>query len=562
MKLNLKNVLFSVGIFVFAFVMFTGKADAAAITAAQTGAWADTATWTGGVVPVAGDTVTIPTGMTVTVGATAAAASVDVTGTLAVGAFTLTTTTGVTVQSGGVLTIATGGGTLISPTTSIIGTATNNGTLTVSTALSGAGSLTNSATGTLNIGFATAPTITTLTATATGNVVNYTAAAPNCKVTTYDTLGFTGSGAVTCAVTTVTDEIILSGTVTWTTTSSITTAILTIGSGTSMTNAAAYTLTPASLAVTSTGALTNAGTVAIASIATSTGSIVNSGTMTITTFGGTLTALTNTGTLNLAGTGAAAANITTLTAGSAGTINYSTGAQTIHAGPYYNLAVAGTGIKTFPASLVINNNLTINGGGTATVTLVDNLATAYNLYFGTTLQGAGKWGAVGTTGANYVSDTYFTSGVNHYITVTDSSSSTGPTITTTGGSTTSTVAQSPVPVAIQITPEITETTMSPGCSGGNKYNTSTGELCQNTVVAEAKVTYNFGNKTLKNGSRGEAVMELQRFLNATLNLGLVVDGKLGPKTIKVIKQWQKEHDLVADGLIGAKTKAKMNAEAN
>ncbi len=33
--------------------------------------------------------------------------------------------------------------------------------------------------------------------------------------------------------------------------------------------------------------------------------------------------------------------------------------------------------------------------------------------------------------------------------------------------------------------------------------------------------YEFGNVTLKNGSRGEAVMELQRFLNDNLNLGLV-----------------------------------------
>lgn len=74
--------------------------------------------------------------------------------------------------------------------------------------------------------------------------------------------------------------------------------------------------------------------------------------------------------------------------------------------------------------------------------------------------------------------------------------------------------------------------------------------------------YNFGTKTLKNGSRGEAVKELQRFLNAKLCLGLVIDGKLGPKTIAVIKKWQKAHSLVVDGLIGPKTKAKMNAEAN
>jgi len=72
-------------------------------------------------------------------------------------------------------------------------------------------------------------------------------------------------------------------------------------------------------------------------------------------------------------------------------------------------------------------------------------------------------------------------------------------------------------------------------------------------------TYNFGTTTLKNGSRGEAVMELQRFLNANLNLGLIIDGKLGPKTIAVIREWQKDNGLVADGLIGAKTKLMMNS---
>jgi peptidoglycan hydrolase-like protein with peptidoglycan-binding domain len=70
--------------------------------------------------------------------------------------------------------------------------------------------------------------------------------------------------------------------------------------------------------------------------------------------------------------------------------------------------------------------------------------------------------------------------------------------------------------------------------------------------------YNFGTTTLKDGSRGEAVMELQKFLNTKLNLNLVVDGKLGPKTIAIIKQWQKANGLVADGLVGNKTKLMMN----
>lgn len=78
-------------------------------------------------------------------------------------------------------------------------------------------------------------------------------------------------------------------------------------------------------------------------------------------------------------------------------------------------------------------------------------------------------------------------------------------------------------------------------------------------VAKPKISYNFGTITLKNGSRGEAVKELQRFLNQVLSLGLVIDGKLGPKTINVIKQWQRNNSLTPDGLVGSKTKAKMNA---
>ncbi|MGC9610945.1 MAG: peptidoglycan-binding protein [Minisyncoccia bacterium] len=71
---------------------------------------------------------------------------------------------------------------------------TNNGTITATTSLAGTGGITQGATGTLNIG-GTTSTITTLTATAVGNTVNYTGGAQTVKATTYSNLIFSGSGA-------------------------------------------------------------------------------------------------------------------------------------------------------------------------------------------------------------------------------------------------------------------------------------------------------------------------------------------------------------------------------
>jgi hypothetical protein len=100
------------------------------------------------------------------------------------------------------------------PSITISGTYTNNGTLTVSTALAGAGTLTNGATGILNIGQATAPA-PTITATAAGNTVNYNAAgAQTIKATTYSNLTLSGSGAKTVTGSTVNGTLSLQGTAT------------------------------------------------------------------------------------------------------------------------------------------------------------------------------------------------------------------------------------------------------------------------------------------------------------------------------------------------------------
>ncbi len=89
---------------------------------------------------------------------------------------------------------------------------TNNGIITASTALSGTGGVTQSATGTLNIGGTS--TITTLTATAVGNTVKYTGVAQTVQATTYQNLTLMGSGAKTTTGVTVNGILSMEGTAT------------------------------------------------------------------------------------------------------------------------------------------------------------------------------------------------------------------------------------------------------------------------------------------------------------------------------------------------------------
>ncbi len=99
-----------------------------------------------------------------------------------------------------------------------------------------------------------------------------------------------------------------------------------------------------------------------------------------------------------------------------------------------------------------------------------------------------------------------------------------------------------------------------GCNGNTGFSTSTGESClRNTTSAALIISYNFGAPTLRFGSQGAAVMDLQKFLNVSINAGLVVDGKLGPITMAAIKIWQTNYDLVSDGIVGMQTKLKMYA---
>ena len=82
--------------------------------------------------------------------------------------------------------------------------------------------------------------------------------------------------------------------------------------------------------------------------------------------------------------------------------------------------------------------------------------------------------------------------------------------------------------------------------------TTTTTTTPTTSPTTTPTTYNLGTTTLKVGSKGEAVKELQRFL------GISADGIFGSITSAKVKTWQAEHGLTADGLVGPMTKMEMN----
>lgn len=317
--------------------------------------------------------------------------SLAVTGTFNAG-------TGVYTLSGSSKTIS---GTLTIPSITISGSYTNNATLTVSTALSGAGSITQGANATLNL--PGTYDITGFTATAEGNTVNYQGAAQTIKDVNYHHLTLSGSNTKTMGTgtTSIAGNFTFSGTAAATAAAGLTIGgNMTIGAGTAF---SASTFTHNIAGNWSKSGTFNANTSTI--VFNGTGSTQTiSGTnsfnnLTIDrTSGGTVTAtgstLTVSGTLNVAaGTFAGAStygNVTiasgaTLESESAGTINVTgnwtnNGTFTANGGTvvftgtspqsiggtssttFYNLTMNGTGLKTLGINTTVSNSLTLTSG--------------------------------------------------------------------------------------------------------------------------------------------------------------------------------------------------------
>ncbi|MDD5050805.1 MAG: Ig-like domain-containing protein [Candidatus Pacebacteria bacterium] len=192
---------------------------AAARTASVTGNWSNTATWGGSSVPGASDTVTINSGVIVTVDVTSSATSITfptasaATKLVINSGVTLTVSGAVTIPEGsgaGNNTLAVGSGTLVAGSVAFTNAANakkhsmsiSTGTVTVSGAISIDGSNKKSpnvsitGAGTLNVGgaFFTGSNNTGLITTSSGSTINYN-----------------GSGAQTVKAATYTGNLVLSG---------------------------------------------------------------------------------------------------------------------------------------------------------------------------------------------------------------------------------------------------------------------------------------------------------------------------------------------------------------
>lgn len=79
------------------------------------------------------------------------------------------------------------------------------------------------------------------------------------------------------------------------------------------------------------------------------------------------------------------------------------------------------------------------------------------------------------------------------------------------------------------------------------------------VSASAATVEDMGSATLKKGSSGAYVMALQKNLNTCAGMSLTVDGKFGKGSAAAAMSFQSMKGLVADGVVGSKTKVALAA---
>lgn len=113
--------------------------------------------------------------------------------------------------------------------------------------------------------------------------------------------------------------------------------------------------------------------------------------------------------------------------------------------------------------------------------------------------------------------------------------------------------------------EISNALLSYNKSGGNvlvgltKRRTAEKKLFDTPVASSKPV---LAQPTLKAGSHGVQVRNLQEDLNYVLNAGLVLDGHMGSQTTAWLKVFQQKTKITADGIYGKTSQRKMLEQLN
>ena len=113
-------------------------------------------------------------------------------------------------------------------------------------------------------------------------------------------------------------------------------------------------------------------------------------------------------------------------------------------------------------------------------------------------------------------------------------------------------------------PALYQPVIIPGCGERTSgFSATTGQSCILNIPTTPSNSNpgtsiaGLGIITLRQGSRGESVKELQSFLNQFLIVKLIPDGIFGPATRAAVILFQKTNGLVPDGIVGPKTRGKM-----
>jgi peptidoglycan hydrolase-like protein with peptidoglycan-binding domain len=75
------------------------------------------------------------------------------------------------------------------------------------------------------------------------------------------------------------------------------------------------------------------------------------------------------------------------------------------------------------------------------------------------------------------------------------------------------------------------------------------------ILVEAANLFARPEPILREGSRGEEVLALQRDLSAAGYDPVYLDGQYGPLTARAVRTFQQDHGVVVDGEVGPETRA-------